>query len=218
MLAAAWYVDAHPAVKRGAGERLELSTLVPPRFGRWVSRTYDTSGYTDRWQSVNELLARAYYEPSRRQRVLLVTEYNSDLRKNFAFHFPERCHRAGGNEVIALPPLQVALGEGRLLTAKCLYIKGKRGSPEPVDKVVAYWITVDGKATHRTFLFKLDQVMAGLVRGSRKGLLMRVDYPDVAYRDDRIEGARSAISGFLESLYRTMDQRERGLLFGASAS
>ena len=128
-----------------------MSSFVPATFDGWISRTHDTSDYKDKWQSINELLVRNYVKAEvgflTRKIIPLnfILEYSSDLRKNFSFHFPEICHRSGGNEVIFLEPLAIDLDNGKAIKAKCLYIKGVRGSIEEIDKVVVYWLTIDNK-------------------------------------------------------------------------
>ena len=216
MLAAAGYVFAHPVTKIGAEETLRLGTRIPSAFGEWSGTTYDTSSYTDRWQSINELLARRYEDPARRQALLLIVEYSSDLRKNFSFHFPENCHRASGNEVVTLKPLTMTLAGWRALTAKTLYIQGKPGTADEADKVVAYWLVMDGKAYHRMLAIKLDQLLAGLLKRAKRGVLVRVDYASGApLTGQELEQAGQALTGFVQDLYRSLSPAERAVFFGA---
>ena len=108
----------------------------------------------------------------------MVLEYSSDLRKNFSLHFPEGCHRAAGNEIEFLPAVDIDLAPGKSIKAKCLFIKGKKDSPEDIDKIVVYWLVIDQKQFYQTFYIKLDQMMAGLIRKPKRGFLIRFDYYD----------------------------------------
>ncbi|MCK4947508.1 MAG: EpsI family protein [Candidatus Aureabacteria bacterium] len=202
MLGAALYVFTHPAEKQSPEEKINLSSLIPAAFNDWISKTYDTSDYKDKWQSINELLVRDYYEKGKGRRLGFILEYSSDLRKNFSLHFPEICHRSGGNEVIFLEPLEIDLGNGKTIKAKCLYIKGIE---EGIDKIVVYWLTIDNKQYYRTFFIKLDQMLSGLLKKSKRGFLVRVDYSeDVEYTEKCIENARKVIANFIKDLYNTL--------------
>lgn len=215
MLGTALYVFTHPAEKQSAEEKIDMASFVPYRFGDWRSKTYDTSDYKDKWQSINELLVRDYYNPETRQRLGFILEYSSDLRKNFSFHFPESCHRAGGNEVVFLEPLEIDLGNGRVIKAKCLYIKGVRGSMEHMDKVVGYWLTIDNKQYYQTFFIKLDQMLSGLLKRAKQGFLLRVDcFEGVNYDDESTDRAKALIREFVRDLYDELDDDKRSLLFG----
>lgn len=221
MLGAALYAFTHPAQKHSPEEKINLSSFIPAGFKEWRSVTRDTSDYKDKWQSINELLVRSYYKKqgglirTEAVKVDFVLEYSSDLRRNFSFHFPEGCHRAGGDEVVFLEPLEIDLGNGNIIKAKCLYIKGLKGSLEGVDKIVVYWLTIDNKQYYRTFFIKLDQMLSGLLRQSKKGFLLRVDFYDLfEYSEEGIQKARETITDFIKDLYEVLGEKEREMLFG----
>lgn len=220
MLGAFALVMANPARKQNAADKINLATFIPESFAGWVSRTYDTSDYKDKWQSINEVLVRSYARevaPGVYARLNFVLEYSSDLRKNFSFHFPETCHRAGGNDIEFLKPLNIELEPGRSITAKVLFIKGKAGASEANDKIVVYWLVIDKKQYFQTFFIKLDQMLAGLLRRSKSGFLIRFDYSDaLAYDSAGLERAYGVVSGFVSDLYGQLGQEERELFFGRS--
>jgi len=217
MMGAGLYVLGHPVEKYAAEEKVDLPSFISSTFGSWKSETYDTSDYKDKWQSINEILARNYYNERSRKKLGFILEYSSDLRKNFSFHFPETCHRAGGNEVDFLEPLEITLANGNVIKAKCLYIKGKEGSLEGVDNVVVYWLTIDNVQYYRTFFIKLDQLLAGLLKRAKRGFLIRVDYYEgIEYTDEHIQKARKAIADFVRELYNALDEESREMLFGIS--
>lgn len=216
MIGAALYVLAHPVKKYAAEEKINLAFFVPSTFSGWRSVTQDTSDYKDKWQSINELLVREYYKEGREERLGFMLEYSSDLRRNFSFHFPEGCHRAGGNEVDFLKPLEIGLGDGKIVKAKCLYIKGMKGSLEGIDKIVVYWLVIDNKQYYKTFFIKLDQLMAGLLKRAKQGFLIRVDYSEgLQYTDEHIQKARESTAGFIKELYNALDENSRIMLFGS---
>lgn len=221
MIGAALYVFTHPAEKYSSEEKINLAFFIPSNIADWKSVTHDTSDYTDKWQSINELLIRSYYKTTaglNKSKVIpldFILEYGSDLRKNFSFHFPENCHRASGNEVVFLDPLEIDLGEGKTINAKCLYIKGLKGSPEDFDKIVVYWLTIDNKQYYRTFFIKLNQILSGLLKRANKGFLVRIDYLEkITYSEKSIQKATKTIRGFIKDLYHSLDEQEQVMLFG----
>ncbi len=222
MVGAVLFVLTHPAEKQSAVEKLNLVTFVPEVFASWRSNTYDTSNYSDKWQSINEILMRTYYKEKggfsllrKASRLNFVLEYSSDLRKNFSFHFPENCHRASGNEVEFLKPLQIEIESGKVIKGKRLFIRGKRGTAEEIDKVVVYWLVIDGKQYYETLPIKLDQMVSGLLKQSKRGFLVRFDYFDFdKYTPENLEMASQRINEFVRDLYDGVDEKTRKLIFG----
>ena len=217
-----FYVTANPHVKIRAERKINLETLVPSEFEGWKSVPHDTSTFKDEWQSINELLLREYYREdlySLRalpvKRVGFVLEYGSDLRNNFTFHFPENCHRASGNRVDFMKPLEVTMRDGSVYQTKLIFIEGIKGTTESINKLVAYWLVIGGKRHHDTFWIKIDQMMAGLISGSKSGFLVRVDYADqLKYTPEGIARGKEIITEFLRDLYAGLDPQARKTLFG----
>ncbi len=221
LLLAALFVAMRPVEKAEASVKIDLAALVPEVFEPWVSRTLDTSDYADQWQSINNLLVRDYAKPnifsftSPATQVAFVLEYSSDLRNNFSFHFPENCHRAGGNEVVFLSPADIDLGGGHVLKAKRIYIKGLPNSHERTDKIVTYWLVMDGKQYYETFYIKLDQMLSGLLSKARSGFLVRVDYAQgFEYSPEGIAKADKVTAEFIKSLYESLPVASREKIFG----
>lgn len=211
-------VQLNPVEKRAASDKINLSELIPEeipeRQPRWKSLTFDTSDYKDKWQSINELLVRKYYQRDH-DNVDFILEYSSDMRKNFSFHFPENCHRSGGNEVDFLEPLEIRLSENRTLKAKFLFIEGVRGTMESRDKLVAYWVVIDNEQFHRTFWVKVDQMLSGLLKQAKAGFLVRIDFVDgVEYTEEGLKKGRTLIREFVRDLYKELGPEERDLIFG----
>ena len=102
MISVSLYIFVTPRKKDAAEEKINLVSYMPASFDVWKSDTYDTSDYRDKWQSINELLMRSYYNGENQEELTFILEYSSDLRKNFSFHFHEGGCRAGGNEVTTL--------------------------------------------------------------------------------------------------------------------
>lgn len=224
MLAGALFVSLHPAQKTAPGQKISLGSFIPAAFGDWQSQTFDTSEYKDKWQSINELLVREYYKRDPfgmrpyAARVSFVLEYSSDVRKNFSFHFPEGCHRAAGNEIEFQKPVEIPLGGGKSIKAKCLFIKGRSNSIEKSDKIVSYWLVLDGKQYHKTFFIKIDQMLAGLLTQSKQGFLVRVDFEDgFKYSPEGLAKAAAVTQEFLSDLYRALGDKERLMVFGANS-
>lgn len=218
MLGAFGVVHLNPVEKVTPGRKIKLDAMVPRAFPSylplWKSLSYDMSDYKDKWQSINELLVRKYFHGSK-DNVNFILEYSSDMRKNFSFHFPENCHRSGGNEVDFFEALKIDLGGGKTLKAKLLFIKGVKGSIEEDDKLVAYWLVIDKKQYHKTFWVKVDQMLSGLLKQSKTGFLVRVDYSDGAeYSDAGLAKGKALIARFVSDLYDELDAEARGKLFG----
>lgn len=219
MLVAFGFVQANPVSKASPAHQLELASLVPeqlpPAEPDWKSVTFDTADYSDQWQSINELLVRKYFQRDGANADLII-EYSSDVRQNFSFHFPENCHRSGGNEVDFLPPLQVTLPGGATLLAKLIFIRGLEGSVEPRDKLTAYWLVLDEKRYHETFWVKVDQMLAGLLKQARSGFLVRLDWTDGAeYSEESFAQGREFIAELVQDLYASVSLEDRAKLFGA---
>jgi len=221
MVTAALVVVLNPIEKTAPGEKMNISSWIPKEMPagspKWKSLTYDTSDYSDEWQSINELMVRKYYMRDETN-VDLFVEYSSDVRRNFSFHFPENCHRAGGNEIQFFDPLEVDLGNGQTLMAKLIFIKGLPGSIEKEDKLVAYWLVMDGKHYHKTFWIKADQMLAGLLKQSKSGFLVRVDFKEgLEYTDPSFENGKTIMSAFIRDLYDTLEPSAQDLLFGSAS-
>jgi len=220
MLSAFAIVQLNPVEKVASGEKIQLDRIIPrelpPYLPIWRSISYDMSSYKDKWQSINELLVRKYYQRNK-DNIDFILEYSSDMRKNFSFHFPENCHRSGGNEVDFFEALAIPLRNDRVLMAKLLFIKGVKGSIEEHDKLVAYWLVIDKKQYHKTFWVKVDQMLSGLLKQSKTGFLVRVDYKDGAeYSDEGLRKGKDMISQFVQDLYDEVDPGDRDMLFGVN--
>lgn len=217
MISVSLYVFFTPQKKYDAAEKINLASSIPSSFNDWESTAYDTSDYNDKWQSINELLARTYYNKNNQEELDFILEYSSDLRKNFSFHFPEICLRSGGNQVIFLDPLEIAFIDSTILQAKCLYIKGLDKALVKEDRIIVYWLMIDNKKFYKTLFIKLDQMLTGLLGKSKKGFLIRVDCSSEAVKHDDqiIQKTREAISNFIEDLYDALDKNKRKMLFGA---
>lgn len=218
MLGAFAVVRLNPVEKIAPGEKIYLEQLIPREFPSylplWKSVSYDMSDYKDQWQSINELLVRKYYQRNQ-ENIDFILEYSSDMRKNFSFHFPENCHRSGGNEVDLFEPLEIELSKGKVLKAKLLFIKGMKGSIEEHDKLVAYWLVIDKKQYHKTFWIKVDQMLSGLLKQSKTGFLVRIDYKEgAAYSDEGLKRGKELIARFVRDLYYELDPQARGMLLG----
>ncbi len=213
IITAGLLVYTNPIDKSQPAEKINLSGQIPAHWTDWKSVSYPTENYHDQWQSINELLVRTYYNRFGR-RFNLIVEYGSDLRKNFAFHFPENCHRAGGNEVEFLAPLVIPLEQDKKIIAKLVYIKGVKGAAVDQDTLVAYWLVIDGKYYYNTFWIKLDQMLSGILANPKKGLLVRVDYNQyLEYSSEKINHAKDIITDFVQRLYIQFDSKERLLFF-----
>lgn len=221
LLGAALFVVMRPVQKTAEAEKLDLRSLVSESVGPWMGHTYDMSEYVDKWQSINELLVREYAKPnlfsfrSPATKITFILEYSNDLRQNFSFHFPENCHRAGGNEIQFLHPAEIPLAGGKILRAKRIFIKGMPNSSEKVDKIVTYWLVMDGKLYYKTFFIKLDQMLSGLLSKAKTGFLVRVDFHDeFEYSPEGIEKADKVTGEFINDLYDSLPVEARIRLFG----
>jgi len=204
-----------PRAKYSPSEKINLIGYLPVAFGDWTSESVDMSAYTDTIESINELIARVYTNSKTREQIILIVEYGSDLRRSFAFHFPEVCHRAGGNEIVYLNPLDIDLAKNKSLKAKTLYVKGMKQALSSSDKMLAYWLVIDNKQKYTTFSIKIDQMIAGLLTRPRKGFLFRVDTPDgLKYNSESIEFGRTLITKFVKELYETLDETKKEMFFG----
>ena len=216
-----WAIS-YPAQKSGLRDKIHLASLIPQQFEGWSAFPYDTAGFQDSWQSINELYLAEYEKEDLysllgpgAKRVGLAIEYSSDLRNNFSFHFPENCHRAGGNQVDFLKPLEVPLPGGRIFRVKLIFIRGVQGTHESVDKLVAYWLVMDGKHHYETLFVKLDQMMAGLLSGAKTGVLVRVDFFDrIEYSKEGMKHGREVLRKFIQDFYYSLDAEKRELFFG----
>ena len=218
MLGAFAIVQLNPVEKVASGEKIQLDKFIPREFPSylplWKSISYDMSGYKDQWQSINELLVRKYYQRDK-ENIDFILEYSSDMRKNFSFHFPENCHRSGGNEVDFFEPLEIELSKDKVFKTKLLFIKGMKGSVEEHDKLVAYWLVIDKKQYHKTFWIKVDQMLSGLLKQSKTGFLVRIDYKEGAeYSDEGLKRGRELIARFIRDLYFEVAPEDRDRLFG----
>ena len=165
-----------PPQKMNATKKIHLDALIPVTIADWKSHTYDTKNYDDQWKSINELLVRTYYKLESNKAVDLYVEYSGDMRRAFGFHFPENCYRGGGNSFVVLDDFKIELPDKRLLQARAILIKGERGKREESDKLVVYWVVMEGKHIHDIWTIKINQMFAGLFNKAREGILVRVEY------------------------------------------
>ena len=204
-----------PPKKPDPNLKIDLSALVPQSFLDWKSMTYKTADYKDQWQSINELLVRTYSKGEGKQNIDFVLEYSSDVRRAFSFHFPENCYRAGGNPVTFLQILNVPLPDGKMLKAKCLFIKGMPGQREKIDKIIVYWLVLEGKQIYDTLGVKIDQMLAGLTSKARQGFLVRIDVrEEVKLNEDRLRNAQDLVRRYISDLYTQLSDDQRRLIFG----
>lgn len=208
-------VTFFPPQKPNLDSKIDIQALLPEVIGEWKSHTYDTNDYQDQWQSINQLLVRTYYIENEKKFVDLYLEYSSDVRRAFSFHFPENCYRAGGNEIIFLEPLKTKLKDGRTFKAKSIFVKGLPGKREESDKLVAYWVILDGKQFYNMFGIKVDQMLAGLFSKARQGFLVRVDIREgVDLNKDNQKIAGETISRFINDLFDHLPEKQRNEIFG----
>ena len=107
------------------------------------------------------------------------------------------------------------LAPGKTIKAKCLFIFGKEGSFDKVNKIVAYWIVIDEKQYYETFWIKVDQAVSGLLKKSKRGFLVRFDYQDaLKYTPEGIARAQGVIVEFIKDLFNALDAKSRGMVFG----
>jgi EpsI family protein len=208
-------ITLFPPQKPNPKFKIDIAGLLPETISAWKSHTYDTKDYQDQWQSINQLLVRTYYLENEKRFVDLYLEYSSDVRRAFSFHFPENCYRAGGNEIIFLKPLEIKLSDGRILKAKSIFVKGLTGKREESDKLVAYWVILDGKHFYNMFGIKIDQMLAGLFSKAREGFLVRVDVREgVDLNKDNQKIAGETIRRFINDLFDHLPEKQRNEIFG----
>jgi EpsI family protein len=216
MLFLGGFVLAHPVHKQDASQKLGLASIIPSEFAGWVGTTQDTTKYQG--ESINELLVRVYSQNQRNAQLDFILEYSSDLRKNFSIHFPENCHRAWGNEVVLLEPTFFDVA-GQKIPAKTIFVKGKDDGLIKTDKLVFYWLVMDGKLMADTVTIRMDQMLAGVFNESRTGFLVRVDYSgqDFHFNQDQMARAQMMVGKFLSDLSGTTDKTAQEMLFGSKS-
>ncbi len=223
ILGAFWAATNHQPQKRLSPQPVDLQSIVPRELEQWKTIGPDRFEFEGaEWQAIDNILLREYGKEGfgglgrSVKKIGFVLEYSNDFRNNFSLHFPENCHRASGNSVDFLPPLEIPLGNGKSVKAKTIFIKGIPGTMESIDKIVAYWLVIDGKPFHETFWIKLDQMLAGVLSGSKRGYLIRFDfYEGLNYTPEGIEEARDSIGKFVQDLYYGISPENRLKIFGA---
>lgn len=204
-----------PPQKMNSTKKIHLDALIPVTIADWKSHTYDTKNYDDQWKSINELLVRTYYKLESNKAVDLYVEYSGDMRRAFGFHFPENCYRGGGNSFVVLDDFKIELPDKRLLQARAILIKGERGKREESDKLVVYWVVMEGKHIHDIWTIKINQMLAGLINKAREGIIVRIDFRNLNKEingnyNEEIETVRE----FLTDFYLGLPATTKNLLFG----
>lgn len=202
---------AKPRRLDAARAKQALEDIFPRAFGDWRAddrgqlfvQPRDDQGRL--YGVYDQVLQRAYMNPPGEQ-VMLCVAYGSEQSPALQVHRPEICYAASGFTVRAIE--SAALGAGAAKLPAIRLHASMVGRSEPVT----YWTVLGDTVVSNGSDFRWRQLIVGLRREIRDGMLVRVSSLD----RDAEQGYRLH-ARFVSALWAGMRLEYRGRVFGASA-
>lgn len=209
-LASLGAVFARPTVKVSEiGEKIELETLVPQKFGAWAFEPQKTVQVIN--PQTQELLDKLYSQILTRTyindagyRVMLSIAYGGDQREQLQAHRPEVCYPAQGFALKSNVQDVVTTDFGQIPVRRLETSIGARQEP------VTYWYAIGGQVVEGgSVKRKLVELTFGMTGKIPDGMLFRV-----SSIDGDTAKARKMQDEFVNELLKTLSAEHRQRLSG----
>jgi EpsI family protein len=156
---------------------IDLSNLVPARFGDWREEPQNHASVVNPQQKemldkiYNQTLSRTYVN-AQGYRIMLSVAYGGDQSDGMQLHKPEVCYPAQGFQLLSKTKASIALPFGLLLVTHVDTQLGQRREP------ITYWTTVGDRVVQSGIQKKLVEMSYGFTGKIPDGLLFRVSSID----------------------------------------
>lgn len=185
-------------------KKADLSAL-PATVGEWKMVGADGSAGSKESTFLNDVLYRTYRRDDGKT-VVLAVAYGADQRKKFNLHLPETCYKASGYQVLSLT--EHAIG------APKLKLKEMMVQDSSSVQQVNYWMILGGKQIAGELEKRVRHLYYSVFGVAAEGILVRVS----SFSSEAGEaGDRKLQQDFISTLYRTVNEEQRKLLFGSNA-
>lgn len=192
-------VRSNTAAKAG----VDLTSL-PTVVGGWKAEGSDGGAGSKESAFLNDVLYRTYKRGDGKT-VALAVAYGADQRKKFNLHLPELCYKASGYQVLSL-------AEGAMhspdLKLKEMLVRDPASTQE-----IQYWIVLGGKQVTGELEKRVRHLYYSVFGVAAEGVLVRVS--SFSSESDAATD-RKVQQEFVSTLYRTVNQGQRKLLFGSN--
>lgn len=183
---------------------VELSSL-PAAVGNWKVVGADGAAGSKESTFLNDVLFRTYRRDDGKTMVLAVA-YGADQRKKFNLHLPELCYKASGYQVLSLSE--------RAMHAPELKLKEMMVQDRDSTQQVQYWMVLGGKQITGELEKRARHLYYSVFGVAAEGVLVRVS----SFSSEKQSAEeRKVQQEFIATLYKTVNQGQRKLLFGSNA-
>lgn len=201
---------ATPHLQRApAGTMINLSSMIPARFGEWQEQpelnliVIDPATKQQIDKIYNQTLSRTYVNRAG-DRVMLAIAYGSNQSDGMQVHKPEICYPAQGFQITGLVKSVMVLPYHRSIPVERL-VASHDHRVEPIT----YWTTVGNQVEVDGLRWKLAQLRYGLAGVIPDGLMFRV-----SSIDNNVQHAYAMQNRFVNELVASLSKKERDRIVG----
>ncbi len=198
-----------PVPNRPRIQKKEFEALVPKVVGEWRFETASglvlppSDALSDRLY--DSLITRIYRNPNG-DRVMLLLAYNNRQDGMLQIHRPEICYPAGGYMLSPTTPVNIAVGQNRVLPSNIF-----SASSAERNEQVLYWTRVGDAFPQSWREQRLVVLRANIAQIIPDGMLARV-----SMAAENMSATIPVMQNFVAALYDTSSPRLRSLLFAQS--
>lgn len=191
-----------------AGEKINLETMIPKKFGEWNAVENPTNQIVNPEQQkkieslYTQILSRVYVNKVG-EAIMLSIAYGEDQSDSKQLHYPEVCYPAQGFQITSSQQGDLSTQFGNIRVLRLHAEMGSRSEP------LTYWSTVGNKVVRGGKEIKLQQLSYGFRGEIPDGLLFRVS----SITQDKNEGYAFQ-QQFVQSLIAEMTPTNRTRLAG----
>ena len=191
-----------------AGEKVNLETMIPKKFGEWNAVENPTNQIVNPEQQkkieslYTQILSRVYVNKAG-EAIMLSIAYGEDQSDSKQLHYPEVCYPAQGFQITSSQQGDLSTQFGNIRVLRLHAEMGSRSEP------LTYWSTVGNKVVRGGKEIKLQQLSYGFRGEIPDGLLFRVS----SITQDKNEGYAFQ-QQFVQSLIAEMTSTNRTRLAG----
>ena len=191
-----------------AGEKINLETMIPKKFGEWNAVENPTNQIVNPEQQkkieslYTQILSRVYVNKAG-EAIMLSIAYGEDQSDSKQLHYPEVCYPAQGFQITSSQQGDLSTQFGNIRVLRLHAEMGSRSEP------LTYWSTVGNKVVRGGKEIKLQQLSYGFRGEIPDGLLFRVS----SITQDKNEGYAFQ-QQFVQSLIAEMTPTNRTRLAG----
>ncbi len=190
----------------------QLELIVPKNFADWRLDANTGRGVVNPQQVemlnqlYSQILTRTYVNSSGQQ-VMLSIAYGNNQRDGLQMHYPEVCYPAQGFQLLSNKPVDLKLGQSRILARRLETLLGNQR-----HEAVTYWTVIGERAFRGGFDKKIIEMQYGFRGLIPDGLLFRV-----SSIDSNSSRAFDIQSRFAEDIIESIPLAHRKRIAGSNA-